>query len=349
MIRAEDQRNDMTVDAREKVDQELATMRSEGLAILGASGTLSIHREMLQAGGKLLRPRLVLLCAAHGAELGGSPDWPGARRAALAIHLGHTGSLYHDDIVDRSATRRSVPAIHRATNVRVSSLAGAQLMALCNSLISRLPSRLRRHWARTAQRMADGQLRDSESVGCLTRDSAQIVDVASRKTGAAFEMATHFGSFLGGATPSDRSILTTFGHHLGIAFQLANDLEDFVHRPNTHRPAANDLRERLYSVAVVIGCAREDEFGARLRAILEDDGRPLSDDATEEAVRILWECGALDDARKGAVAERELARDVLADLPLTSARCALEEFISDFAIPETLEPHASRHAAGVGA
>ena len=106
-------------------------------------------------GGKLLRPRLVLLSAAHGTEKSRKVDWEVARRAALAIELAHVGTLYHDDLVDRSPSRRGIPAVHRRVGARMAAVGGAHLLMLANRIASQLPDTLARSWGNAALRVAD--------------------------------------------------------------------------------------------------------------------------------------------------------------------------------------------------
>jgi len=318
------------------VDAELDLVRAEGLALIEQTPNANLHAGMFRGSGKLLRPRLLLLCAAHGAETGAEPDWQRARAAALAIELGHLGSLYHDDIVDRSEARRGRPSVHRCVGVRRSVLGGAELIALCNSLMARLPSAFAREWGRTAVWMADGQLRDIENAGNRYVSIEAFVKMASRKTGAAFELAASFGARLGSLPTKERAALLRFGRHFGVAFQLANDVQDFCSSSRVHRIPGNDLRERVYSLPVIIGCAMRNASGARLRMLLEDDGRIMGEDQLVEATELLVSSGAIERAAEFARSEVQVARDALAGLSATDARDALDALTSSVLIPSML-------------
>lgn len=230
-----------------RIAEHLAQLGEQAAGMLEKGAAAGIHQETLARGGKLLRPRIVLLIVAHAEERGARPDWACARRAALAIELAHVGTLYHDDLVDRSTTRRGVPAVHVRLGGRAASLGGAHLLTLANALAAGLPGSLPRHWGRAALHVADGQVRETERAGDPRASMADYHRVARRKTASLFELAARFGAEIGYLTASDAWAMLRFGTQYGLAFQLADDLDDFVTEAEFHRRAANDLRERLYT------------------------------------------------------------------------------------------------------
>ena len=321
---------------REQVDRQLEEVREQADDLFRRTSTEVMHRAVFHAGGKLRRPRVVFVCAAHGAALGGAPDWSLVGRAALAIELAHVGSLYHDDMVDRSPTRRGVPTVHRRLGVRAGALGGAHLFVLANALFASLPDPLPRRWGAAALRFGDGQLRDTERARTLDFEVEDYLRIARRKTGTAFELATCFGGALGGAPAPEREALVSFGRRLGIAYQLFNDLDDFVTPAAQHRPPANDLRERVYTLPVLFGCARQDGVGGRLRELLRNDGRPLGENAATEVQEILLESGAFAEAIQCAIEHREAARTWLEHLARTPARELLEGLVASLEPPSRL-------------
>jgi geranylgeranyl pyrophosphate synthase len=324
-----------TPDWSERIELELEELvrrleRTAGESVIG-----TVHHGLLATGGKLLRPRVLLTCVAHGVETGGRPDWDRAREAALAVEIAHVGTLYHDDVVDRSWERRGVPSIHRRFGVRVAALAGAHLLALSNSLAANLPGRLHRLSTAAALRMAGGQLREMEQITSLDRSPAEYVRNASRKTGAIFEFAAVAGGVLGGAMETDREVLHEFGRHLGIAFQLFDDLQDFAELGEKRRAPANDLRERNYTLPVLIA-AHGDAVGSEIRHLLRDDGRPLGEDAVAQVCALLAESGAFCEAAAWASRSRESARTALEKLSPSHARRLLFRLLDSLRAPEEI-------------
>jgi len=225
--------------------------------------------------------------------------------------------------------------------VRVAALAGAHILALENSLAAELPSRLHQQSTVAALRMAGGQLRELERVACLEVSPEQYVRNASRKSGAIFEFSAVAGALLGGSNKVDSGVLSKFGHDLGIAFQLFDDLHDFELLADSHRPASNDLRERIYTLPVLLACARGDSIGRELRRILRDDGFLLDARAIDQARALLASGGAFAESVALAGRWRESARAQVSKLSPSAARSALEEVLDSLQPPEGLGAVAS--------
>jgi len=300
------------------LDAELARVRAEGEELLRERGTWALHGDAYRSGGKFLRARLVLLAHFHAGETGGRTDLARARRAALAIELAHLGTLYHDDVVDRSPMRRGIPAVHVRLGIRAAALGGAHLLCLANALAAELPEPLGRRWGQAALHVANGQLRETESSGDLELDPETYVRTVARKTAALFELAASFGALLAEAPQDQRQGLLVFARHLGIAFQLFDDLYDFTTQPEHHRPPGNDLRERVYTLPVLYG-VRDPQASSSLRDLLRNDGHPLDENRAHRAQEILLSCGAFDRAYRRTLQEREAAAHALDGLDPSSA------------------------------
>lgn len=301
-----------------RIDSELEQMLDEGEELLSLGEYT--HPGVLR-GGKLIRSRLVLTCAAHFPV----PDWRKVRLAALAIELVHNGTLYHDDIVDRSESRRGAPSMYCQRGIRGAAMGGAQLISLGSLLISYLPPEIWGKWSTAARLMASGQMQDTEAAGYYGRTPKQYLKNARRKTGIVFELAAYFGGTLGGASIRDTDHLISFARHLGIAFQILDDLNDFVTNPANDRTPANDLRERTYTLPVLIGCRQPGAIGDRLREILADDGRPTSAEVIGETITLLGELSAFRKAGAYLSTELEKARGYLGRLRSSAATDALKE------------------------
>jgi geranylgeranyl pyrophosphate synthase len=329
-------------DAKLKIETE--GLRAE-LRRLIPDGPLSdLHCPALELGGKMLRPRWTLLCAMYGEEAGGAPDWKTVRRAALAVELIHVGSLYHDDIVDRSRTRRGEPATYRRYGNLAAALGGAHLLALGNELAAGLPRRLRDRWGSAARKMANGQLRDIEYSGSFERSAESYVHNATRKTGSVFELAAAFGTVLGQVDPVEAAALTCAARHFGAAFQLCDDLEDFTSSSESHRARGNDLRQRTYTLPVLIACASQSPLGQRLRMLLEDDGHPATSETIDEICEVLIQADSFSEAARLVIREQERAITHLRKLrPLSSARAMISiveslpvsAVVDQFRVPST--------------
>jgi farnesyl diphosphate synthase len=186
------------------------------------------------AGGKRLRPFLVLQCAG----LFGAPR-QGALRVAAAIEALHTYSLVHDDLpaMDDDDLRRGKPTVHRQFDEATAILAGDGLLTLAFELLAdpathplgEVRAELVASLARAAgsDGMIGGQMIDIEAPDReLSAD--QVIELQQKKTGALFEFSCAAGGILGGAGPVQRVALRAYARDFGLAFQICDDLIDVL-------------------------------------------------------------------------------------------------------------------------
>jgi geranylgeranyl diphosphate synthase type II len=189
-------------------------------------------RYSLQAGGKRLRPVLVLAAA----ELFGTPA-DAALPAAVAIECIHTYSLIHDDLpcMDNDDLRRGRPTAHRAFDEATALLAGDALLTHAFAVLSThyaaqpsLASALVRELSDAAgsRRLIGGQMEDLLSEKSPNATTGQLEFIHLNKTAAMIEAALVMGSLVGGATATELTALRAAGSHLGLAFQIIDDVLD---------------------------------------------------------------------------------------------------------------------------
>ncbi|MBW8782209.1 MAG: polyprenyl synthetase family protein [Verrucomicrobia bacterium] len=199
------------------------------------TGPARIHEAMrysLQAGGKRLRPVLVL----SAAELFSGPAVDPALPAAVAIECVHTYSLIHDDLpcMDNDDLRRGRPTAHRQFDEATALLAGDALLTHAFLLLTRyaadprLTTALVRELADAAgsARLIGGQMQDLLAEKKTDATAAELDFIHLNKTAAMIEASLVFGGLIGGAGESDLGLLRTAGRHLGLAFQIIDDVLD---------------------------------------------------------------------------------------------------------------------------
>ncbi len=186
----------------------------------------------LATGGKRIRPALCFAaCDALGA------DWSAATPAAAALELVHTYSLVHDDLpcMDDDDVRRGMPTVHKKWDDATAVLVGDALLTEAFAVLAELapPARvpaLVAHLARAsgARGMVGGQAADiAATKGALDVTTVETLQqVHALKTGALIAAATVMGGICGGATPDQLAALEAYGHAVGLAFQLADDVLD---------------------------------------------------------------------------------------------------------------------------
>lgn len=274
---------------------------------------------LLNAGGKRFRPLLVMLAAEFG-----DPAHPDVAHAAVVVELTHLATLYHDDVMDEADKRRGAPSANSRWDNSVAILVGDYLFAQASDLVADLGPVAVKLQARTFSRLVRGQIR--ETIGPAAADDAlaHYLDVVADKTGSLIATAARFGAMMAGAPADVQDTLTEFGERIGAAFQLADDVIDIASETgDSGKTPGTDLREGVPTLPTLIALRSTDPQSARLRDLLS---KPLTDDAEHaEALSLLRVHPALTEARSYVRAEADAASVLLAKLPETPARAALQE------------------------
>ena len=215
----------------------LVETRSEVAAVRDISG------HTLLSGGKRLRPALALLSArAVGREF----PQDRAVAAGAASEMIHMATLMHDDVVDESPERRGKPTANSVFGNGITILTGDFLLAKSISLLAHNDDNLRmvRVFADVTVAMAEGEVLQSAVAHDTTIDLSTYEEIIERKTARFLAGCCETGAMLGGATDAEAAALRSYGHHLGMAFQIADDLLDFLGDPDkTGKPLGTDLRD----------------------------------------------------------------------------------------------------------
>jgi len=188
--------------------------------------------------GQMLRPKLVLLSA----KLFG-PVNEQTIASAVLIELLHIATLMHDDVVDRAEQRRGIPSIHSIWKNKTAVLMGDFLFsrALINLVGLRNFDSLD-VLSMAAERMSKGELLQLEKNRSNGLDEATYFRMISDKTASLFSAACEMGALTGTESAEKRKSLSLYGEHLGIAFQLKDDLFDFTGKKSIIGKPAENLR-----------------------------------------------------------------------------------------------------------
>jgi octaprenyl-diphosphate synthase len=235
------------------VEQELAQIEEDLAEFAGQmpQTLASVVQSALQAGGKRLRPRLLLWSAkACGAD---DDTLQAGRRFAVAVEYLHTATLLHDDLVDGARLRRGEQAAHQRFGPKEAVLAGDVLFARCLSMIAELDSIAAvKVLSRAAERMAIGEALELE----MTRRPSVTEDdyflFAAAKTAPLFSAAAELGAILAKAPRRQRQALIRFGEAVGTAFQVADDVLDIVApTERSGKERGTDLRAGLPTLPII--------------------------------------------------------------------------------------------------
>lgn len=300
---------------------DLASIEAE-LSRLG-DGTLvgKSARHLLARGGKRLRP----LCVTLAARLGdGVTD--AAREIAVAVELVHNATLLHDDVIDLGEVRRGAPAARMLYGNAASIFAGDFLLveAIRRVERTRVPGELDRMLG-TIDTMIEAEALQLLRKGDLTTDIATYLHVVEGKTAALFRWALGAGARTGGLGERAQAAIDRYARHLGVAFQLIDDVLDFAGDTATLGKAPLvDLREGKLTCPLLLGLPRDPALGPAIREALETPvDQPLAAALCATVLGSLERTGALAEARASAAAHIATAIEALAPLPQTAARAAL--------------------------
>ncbi|MBN1673773.1 MAG: polyprenyl synthetase family protein [Kiritimatiellae bacterium] len=253
---------------------------------------------ILAAGGKRLRPALVLMAARACAYTGKK-----AVSLATTVELIHTASLIHDDIIDNADLRRGVPTVNASLGNRVSVLAGDYIYSTVFSLLAEeADPHVMRAFAAAARDMTDSEMTQTLSRHDADLSEEKYLSIISGKTATLLECSCQIGAMLGRVRNGEVDILGQYGRNLGMAFQITDDLLDVVGQPNRlGKPVGNDVREGrltlpfIHAIRVAPDADREWMRGAFTSG-------PVSDDTIARLRRMAERYGGIEYSRRKAEA-----------------------------------------------
>jgi octaprenyl-diphosphate synthase len=278
-----------------------------------------VARHVMQMRGKMVRPTLLLLAS----EVEGRQDSRAEEMAAI-VELIHLSSLVHDDAVDHSALRRGLPTVNAAFSHQVAVIMGDYFYSRALLELSE-----RREWdalavlARASHELTLGEIRQLGAVQMLDFAEGDYERLIASKTAALFRAACDVGALVG--APAHRQALATFGERLGMAFQVADDLLDYVaFEDTTGKPHGLDLKEHKVTLPLI---AALKTMGPAERAKVDTLFRsPEPTDAdVADVVGIVAASGGLEYARRRGLEYALEAEAALRTVPDSPAKAALAE------------------------
>jgi octaprenyl-diphosphate synthase len=282
------------IDLNNWIADDVARFESE-LNVLprGPSAVRSSAHHLLDLGGKHLRPMCVALAAKLGTGFGAA-----ARELAVAVELIHNASLLHDDVIDTGQCRRGAPTARTIYGNAASVIAGNWLLvtALKRVVHAGVPGILDRTLD-TLDRMIAAESLQLEKRGCARPSNADYFGVVTGKTAALFEWAMFSGGKAGGLPDGQCAALERYGGHLGVAFQLVDDLLDYTGDTTTMGKAPfNDLREGKMTYPLLLALERDPSLRGVVERILKRPAdEPLPEGAASRVLASIVSGGCVRD------------------------------------------------------
>lgn len=277
-------------------------------------------RHLLEAGGKRLRPVLVLL----GASLGDATK-DEVIKAAVVVELTHLATLYHDDVMDRAPMRRGVPTAHEVWGNSVAILTGDLLFARASQIVSRLGGKALTLQADTFERLCLGQLHETLGPQDGEDPIEHYLQVLADKTGSLIAASAELGVVYGDGPDEYREPLRIYGEKVGVAFQLIDDVIDILSDESGKTPGT-DLRAGVPTLPTLLLRAQA-ATDPKAQELVEIIDAGLEEDAQlAKAVELLRAHPALEEAYQTAKQWANDAVLALAPLPDSPVKDALRVF-----------------------
>ena len=303
---------DFLAIAMRQVDEVIRNRLSSKVALVDQIG-----RYIVEAGGKRVRPRLLLLFAN---ALG--HDGPAQHELAATVEFIHTATLLHDDVVDESSLRRGRATANALFGNAASVLVGDFLYSRAfQMMVSVDDMRVLEVVADATNVIAEGevlQLMNMHDPDLAVEDYLQVIRF---KTAKLFEASTRLAAVLAGCPAEVEEACAQYGQALGTAFQVIDDVLDYDgSAAEMGKNLGDDLREGKATLPLIAAMQRgTPEQATTIREAIESG----SVDALDAIVGIVRSTGALEVARQAAAAEAQRAVDALASLPQNSYANAL--------------------------
>ncbi len=285
----------------------------------------SMLLELLRSGGKRLRPVIVILATqVYGA------DRDRTISLAASIELLHTATLVHDDLVDGSYFRRGVATISSRWNPRVAVLVGDHLFAKAAALAAETENvRIVQIFSNTLVTICQGELRQAFEPFEWAQSRQGYHERIFGKTASLFSAAAESGAVLSGSPEPVIEALRDYGYNLGMAFQVVDDVLDFVgDESQLGKPVGSDLRQGLVTLPTI--CYLEQHPGDELVMRILRDGRGNGEDV-RQAVRAITSSGAIDCALDEARSFAHASAAALERLP-AGPPCRAMQDLTDFVV-----------------
>jgi octaprenyl-diphosphate synthase len=300
------------------VERELGRWTREGVS----PGTDSAAH-LLDAGGKRVRPLALLLSAACFGEVP-----PAARELAAVAELVHLATLLHDDVIDDGQERRGLPTSRRIWGNAVSVLAGDLLLThALERTSSAAPGDALVELFATLRRLVDGEIVQLRGRARLDVSEETYFRIVRDKTASLFVWAARAGARVAGAGAREIGALGDFGAHVGVAFQLVDDVLDYAgDRQATGKAVFADLQEGKLTLPLIRALAARPALSDDLPLVRAGDAAAIA-----RLIAAVHDSGACDAVRDRARAETDAALAALRDVPDCAARDLLGRIARDLA------------------
>jgi len=302
------------------IDELLAASVRSNNAVLNHSSS-----QLLAAGGKRIRPLFALLCG----ELGELRNKTQIRTLAASLELVHMATLVHDDVIDDASVRRGHPTVRAQYGNRPAMYTGDFLLARAIYMLSSLANtEVHSVMSDALVKMCEGEIEQIRDFHCLDQSLKQYLRRIERKTALLISVSCTLGATVSGVSRERVTALRQFGHYTGMAFQIVDDILDYIGDENViGKPIGNDLLQGNITLPALFA-VQSSSSGEELRRLIHPQ---MSARDAKQAVLLIRDAGGIEYAEQLATRYLEKALDTLGgipDAPATQALAVVARFVN---------------------
>jgi octaprenyl-diphosphate synthase len=302
---------------QDELDQVERKLSAESVASVDAVTAIGQHLQ--SAGGKRLRPALLLLSAKMAGDCG-----PSAIQLGAVVELIHAATLVHDDVIDAAETRRGRPSTNVTWGNHTCVLAGDWLYMQAFQIALRERNfQILDLLIGLTQMMVEGELLQLERIGSIDVSEADCMELVDRKTARLFSVCARLGALAAATDNETQEKLGEYAWNLGMAFQLVDDVLDFTAREKTlGKPVGGDLREGKVTLPLVYALERATLAERELVATILLD-RSYQRVPFSRILVLLEKYRGIERVKDRAQAFTDKARQIINDFPESPYQRAL--------------------------
>ncbi|MTI81986.1 MAG: heptaprenyl diphosphate synthase [Firmicutes bacterium] len=303
----------------QKVEEELADVVQHNNPLLNETSSHLLH-----AGGKRLRPAFALLSGKFY-----NYNFNSVLPLAVALELIHMASLVHDDVVDSAITRRGTPTVKSKWGNRVSMHTGDLVFAKSLLMISKYEDKplIAKVLSRTSVKMCEGEIQQLSSAYESGQTLKDYLYRVHRKTALLIAASCQLGAVACGAPREIYMPLRRYGHRLGVAFQIIDDILDMVaDQRKLGKPIGGDLRQGIVTLPVIYALKNSPKKETLISLV---ENKNKTEEEVHQAIELIRECGGIEHSNKIVDKYIYKAKEELKQLPEVQAKKTLYK-IADF-------------------
>lgn len=278
---------------------------------------------ILKRKGKQMRPMFVFLTAGLNGEINKH-----SHNAAALIELMHTATLVHDDVVDESFERRGFFSINALWKNKVAVLIGDYLLA--KGLLLAVKDKeftLLEIVSEAVREMSEGELLQIEKARRLDITEDIYFEIIRKKTATLIAACAKSGAVSAGADEEKAELMKLFGEHVGLAFQLKDDLFDFQKKNLAGKPTGNDIKEKKLTLPVIIALKSAAENEKRIIFNTIKDPK-INSKKINQVMDFVLQSNGIAYTEEKMIEHKDKALDILMKFPKNEFRDSLEEMVN---------------------